>query len=119
MSNLTGRPVYAKGTKRKARMSKKENTAEKLHAKAVCALPCIVGPEGCNYRGLPTTRHHCGTRRGGRKDHMKIIPLCWEHHLGKVGVDGKKLSFGEWQAQYGTEEVLLKRLERMLAHGSN
>lgn len=112
--NLTGRPVTPKGAKRKLRLCKQPNAEEKKHMARVGALPCIVGPLGCLYRGLPSTIHHCGTRRGGRKNHFKVIPLCWEHHLGKKGVDGKKMSFAEWQSEFGTEDALLKKVERKL-----
>ncbi len=82
---------------------------------AVGQLPCIVGPCGCNYNGRTVTLHHTGTRRGGRKDHMKVIPLCWEHHLGARGVDGKRMSFKEWETEFASEPVLLIRVERRLA----
>lgn len=115
--NLTGRPVYAKGQKRRSRgKARAANANELAHWERVAALPCIAGPCGCNYNGRPVTLHHCGTRRGGRKNHMKVIPLCWEHHLGHKGVDGKRMSFAEWQKEFGTEEILLTRVTRRLQH---
>lgn len=114
--NLTGQPPYQKGTKpRRSRGKARPSNAEELrHWERVRTLGCIVGPIGCNFRNLPLTRHHCGTGAGGRKDHMKVIGLCWEHHLGREGVDGKRMSKKKWQEKYGTEEVLLKRVERRL-----
>jgi hypothetical protein len=112
--NINKRPVYQKGLPRKRRLSRRPNAEEKRHMARVASLPCIVGPCGCNYRGRVVTLHHCGTRRGGRKDHMKVIPLCWEHHLGRLGIDGKRISFAEWQRQFGTEEKLLKRVNALL-----
>lgn len=113
--NLTGRPVYQKGTKRKSpAKARPSNKAELEHWERVKKLACIVGPEGCNYRGLPVTRHHCGTGGGGRKNHMKVIPLCWEHHLGAKGIDGKRMSKRDWQLEYGQEDILLLRVARRL-----
>jgi Recombination enhancement, RecA-dependent nuclease len=109
--NLTGRPVYIKGGRRQG---KKVATALiRRYWKAVVAVGCIVkGLTPCEGR---ITIHHCGTGAGGRKDHKKVIPLCWGHHLGSQGIDGKRMSKREWQHSYGTELVLLKRLERLLA----
>lgn len=113
--NLTGRPPYKKGTSRKSRaVARVPNAEEKKHWERVRKLPCIVGPSGCNYQGLPVTRHHCGTGAGGRKDHLKVIPLCWEHHLGADGVDGKRISKREWQLRHGQEDILLLRVDRRL-----
>lgn len=110
--NLTGRPLYQKGTGN--RRARRANAEERQHWKRVVRLRCIVGPEGCDYRGLPVTLHHCGTGGGGRKDHKKVLPLCWEHHLGKVGVDGKRMSRRDWHFKYGEEDILLIRVSRRL-----
>jgi Recombination enhancement, RecA-dependent nuclease len=100
--NLTGRPVAPKGQNRKSRgKARPASAAERRHWARVRAIGCIIGNLLCQGR---TTIHHCGTRRGGRKDHMKVIPLCWEHHLGGTGIDGKRMSFAEWQEKFGTEE---------------
>ena len=108
--NITGRPVYIKGARKQGK-----NVVTVLirrYWKAVAAVGCIVkGSTPCEGR---ITIHHCGTGAGGRKDHMKVIPLCWMHHLGPHGIDGKRMSKREWQDKYGTEIVLLKRLERYL-----
>lgn len=110
--NLTGRAVYQKGQERKSRGKARPATAtERRHWDRVRALGCIIGGFFCQGR---TTIHHCGTRRGGRKDHMKVIPLCWEHHLGATGIDGKRMSFAEWQKQFGTEEEHLARVATLL-----
>lgn len=75
----------------------------------VANLGCIV--KGC---GSPTTIHHCGTYMGGGRDHMRVIPLCWPHHLGPEGIDGKRMSKRQWQAKYGTELELLEATRRKL-----
>lgn len=113
--NLTRQPPHKKGVARKSRATARNpNTEEKKHWQRIANIPCIVGPEGCNYRGLPVTIHHCGTGAGGRKNHMKVLPLCWEHHLGKEGIDGKRISKREWQLRYGQEDILLLRVARRL-----
>lgn len=76
----------------------------------VAQLPCVA-PMCCAW---PVTLHHCGTHMGGGRDHMRVIPLCWEHHLGAEGIDGKKMSKRAWEAKYGSEEGLLEKVETML-----
>lgn len=78
----------------------------------VAALPCMA--KGCG-RTAPSTIHHCGTYMGGGRDHLRAIPLCWPHHLGPEGIDGKRLSKRQWQQKYGTETALLQQTEAMLA----
>lgn len=77
-----------------------------------------VAELGCRARGCGdmyhTTIHHCGTRRGGRKNHKKVIGLCWEHHLGAEGIDGKRISTKEWERRYGTEGELLEEVNQLL-----
>lgn len=110
--NLTGRPVYQKGEKRRSRSkARPPNAEEKKHWDRVLALGiCIVG---CGCRGRLTI-HHCGTGAGGRKDHMKVIPLCYEHHQGAEGIDGKRMSKRAWQEKYNTEGYYLKKLDALL-----
>lgn len=111
--NLTGRPPVQKSRARKNPAKRNQPTAlDRRYWKAVAAVGCIVaGLTPCDGR---TTIHHCGTGAGGRKDHKRVLPLCWGHHLGPHGIDGKRLSKREWQDKYGTELVLLKRLERII-----
>jgi hypothetical protein len=94
--NLTGQPVYTKGQKRKPRSSP-PNVEEKRHWVKVRAIGC------CICRAKEPELHHCGTGRGGRKDHMKVIPLCYAHHRGKpdgLHFIGRKA----WQERFGTEQ---------------
>lgn len=75
---------------------------------------------GCILRGMlcygPTEIHHCGTGAGGRKDHDKVLPLCFNHHRGRLGIDGKmKFSKRSWQEKYGTEQELMDKLAKMEA----
>jgi hypothetical protein len=110
--NLTGRAPYLKATRRKPKRNVPTMLDRKYWA-LVAAVGCIVaGSSPCEGR---ITIHHCGTGAGGRKDHKKVIPLCWGHHQGAQGIDGKRMSKREWQDKYGSEEKLLKRLKRRLA----
>ena len=110
--NLTGRQVYIKGGRRQGKTA--VTTLIRRYWSAVASVGCIVAGLSCGGR---ITIHHCGTGAGGRKDHGKVIPLCWNHHLGPEGIDGKRMSKRAWQDKYGTELVLLKRLERLLKKG--
>lgn len=114
--NLTGRPVYQKGQRLKKRINN-PTKQDRIYWEVVRSLGCIVGPIGCYGR---ITIHHCGTGMGRQKDHKKIAGLCWGHHLGPQGIDGKCLSKRDWQVKYGTEEQLLMRVEiRLKSLGKN
>ncbi len=60
------------------------------------------------------TIHHCCTGGGGRKNHDKVIGICWNHHLGAAGIDGGVISKRRWQQVHGTEESLMEKTERKL-----
>jgi len=64
----------------------------------ICSQPCEI--------------HHCGTGAGGRKNHDKVIGLCWLHHRGPQGIHfmGRK----KWQRIYKTEEEFLHILDNLL-----
>jgi hypothetical protein len=110
--NLTGRPIYQKGKKSPKRGARQPKAEEKRLWKRVLKLPCIVAMCGI----WPVTLHHCGTGAGGRKNHKKVLPLCWEHHLGDVGINSLtgKISRRAWEARFGTEAELLKKRDRIL-----
>jgi hypothetical protein len=75
----------------------------------VASLGCAV-----NNCYQPATIHHCFTGMGRRKNHTETIGLCWQHHLGQEGIQGKKISKRAWESKYGTEEALLEKTSRML-----
>lgn len=112
--NLCGLPPHQKGVRRPLSRGKARpaNRFERKYWEIVRALGCIVARIGC--KGY-TTIHHCGTGAGGRKDHLKVIPLCVEHHIGAEGIDGKRMSKREWQDKYGTETKLLELVRRKLS----
>jgi hypothetical protein len=111
--NLTGQTVYQKTE----RSDRPPNAAEKRYWNRVLKLGCIIKPVGCKGR---TTLHHTGTGAGGRKNHMLVLPLCWEHHLGDDGINSLtgKISRREWEEKHGTETVLLEKLRSKL-HASD
>lgn len=81
--------------------------AEKRHMGRVAALGCII----C---GAAATIHHCGTYMGGGRHHMRVLPLCWGHHLGPEGIDGKKMGKRIWEEKYGSELDLLAKVHEIL-----
>lgn len=112
--NLTGRPVYKKG-QRLVKRSNAPTKQDRVRWSEVAALGCVaangVGTSTCAGR---ITIQHCLTGMGRQKDHSKVIPLCWEHHLGKEGIDGKQMSKPAWEAKYGTETILLEKVKLLL-----
>jgi hypothetical protein len=99
--NLTGQPVYTKGQQRKSR-GRPPNAAERTHWENIRRLGCSV------CRATDPEIHHCGTGGGGRKDHLKVIPLCNFHHRGPQGIH--TLSRKVWEPLYGTEAEHLARV---------
>jgi hypothetical protein len=90
--------------------AKKKNlptTTQRKYWDKITQLGCVVKNHECAGR---ITINHCFTGAGGRKDHDKVIPLCWNHHLSKeFGIDGRgKYSKKTWQEHYGTELQLLE-----------
>lgn len=74
---------------------------------AVANLGCII-PD-CNHAACI---HHCETGMGGRKNHDRVLPLCYDHHQGKEGIH--TLSRRVWQKKFGTEQELMDRVSSML-----
>ena len=99
--NLTNQPVHQKGTS----SGRPPNKAERAHWERVRELGCVV------CAGIAEI-HHCLTGRGGRKDHMKVIPLCNAHHTGYLEIHhlGRK----KWQVMFGTEQEHLENVRRAL-----
>lgn len=91
--------------------------AEKRWMDSICRLGCIV----CYLLGFPGSQcvpHHLLTAGGRRRGHLFTIPLCDPgHHQGGDGV--QKISRHPWwkrfEAEYGTEDVLLKRTQQLVA----
>ena len=69
---------------------------------------------GCLICGGPATIHHLFTGAGGRKNHDRVAPLCWEHHVGREGIDGRVMSKKVWQAKYMSEPEMELMVKTML-----
>ena len=77
--------------------------AEREHMAKVKEMSCIICGD------YPGEVHHTGTAMGVRKNHMRVLPLCFDHHRGQngIGTVGRKI----WEFASGTEEELLAKLE--------
>lgn len=90
-------------------MAKAPTIAQKRRWDKIAAMGCLV----C---GGPATIHHLYTGAGGRKNHESVAPLCWEHHVGPTGIDGRqKYSKKTWQAKFMTEGEMHARVNAYLA----
>lgn len=85
--------------------ARQPNKAEREHHARLRELGCII----C---GDDPGIHHCETGAGGRKDHMKVLPLCYYHHQGEQGIH--TLSRRVWQPIYGTEQELMEKANAQL-----
>lgn len=118
--NLTGRPPYQKGSakkKSKAPTAAQKRRREKLRAYG-CTLTLMSIPHCC-YGAI--AMHHCGTGGGGRKNHDKQVPLCWNAHQGPQGIDRKGgtdcYTKASWQETFTTEDAMLEFIEKLEAKG--
>lgn len=92
-------------------MAKAPTKKQKARWDKIRELGCIVNtPLG--VCGAPAAIHHAFTGGGGRRDHDKVLPLCYEHHQGSQGIH--TISRPVWQLAYDTEESLLTKMEEML-----
>lgn len=79
---------------------KKPTKAQRERWNRVSELGCLV----CG--AYQVTIHHLFTGAGGRKNHDRVAPLCWEHHVGREGIDGRVMSKKKWQEKYMTEDEM-------------
>jgi Recombination enhancement, RecA-dependent nuclease len=96
-------PVYQKGTSNKR--SKGATEAQRTRWKLIRQL-------GCRICRQPPEIHHCETGGGGRKDHDKVIGLCYYHHRGTKGIH--TLSRSVWEALFGTEQEHMEQTAKEL-----
>lgn len=88
--------------------------AEKEHMSKVAEMGCIV----CVNLGLgetPAEIHHIGNgTMAKRAPNLDVIPLCFRHHRG--GNNGEAVHAGRksFEANFGTEQELLKQVNRWL-----
>lgn len=84
------------------------NKSDKLHLSRVAALGCIL----CHHihgehDPAQVEIHHvrAGHGMGQRAGHREAIPLCIEHHRGKMGLHG--MGTRAFSAHYGVDEMTL------------
>lgn len=82
------------------------NIEESRHMARIAQMGCVI----CAI--TPVSVHHAETGGGGRRNHMKVLPLCYNHHQGREGIHtiGRKL----WRHRYGTEIDLLEKVKNAL-----
>lgn len=90
------------------------NKRESEHMSKVVSLGCIVCFNN-GYDETPAEAHHIGNGTMGKKaTNYEVIPLCPIHHRrGNIGVavhSGRK----SFEANFGTEQELLKQVQEML-----
>jgi hypothetical protein len=73
---------------------------EKAHLNWVASLGCVICQKRANV-------HHVRSV-ASKRDHFKVIPLCYDHHQGSEGIHhlGKR----EWVKRYGYELDYLKKI---------
>ena len=88
---------------------------DKARFEMLAAYGCIVCRLEYELYTVPQIHHlRAGRGTGQKKDHSQTIPLCPDHHMtGGYGVafhSGQK----EWELRHGTEEALLRKINRRL-----
>ncbi len=84
--------------------------AEQAHKSALVDLGCIL----CNRLGLgatPPELHHLRTGGWGKGDYKTLMPLCFHHHRGIMGIH--TLGTKAFERQFGVtqRELLAQSLE--------
>lgn len=87
--------------------------AEKLYKSILADLGCMA----CRYLyGIedgPVELHHLRTGGWGKGDYKTLIPLCYEHHRGSVGIH--TLGTKEWARSMGVDQDFLLNKTQTLA----
>lgn len=84
------------------------NKEQRKHYDRIARLGCIL----CYHLELgetPPHLHHI--RRAGRRDTAPVIPLCFNHHVGNLGIHGLGRKAFEKKYNITEEELLEKALE--------
>jgi Recombination enhancement, RecA-dependent nuclease len=85
---------------------------EKAHKAALVEMGCII----CERQGNPGTPpqlHHLRTGGWGKGDYKTLIPLCYYHHQGYLGIH--TMGTKAWERHFGVtqRELLNNVLERL------
>ena len=112
MVNLCNRSPYQKTGTSGRKKPNKPDAEERAHMAKVAVLPCQA--KGCGVR--PVSVHHAETGGGRRKNHMKVIALCYLHHQGEQGIH--TLSRRIWEPIFGTEQALMEQQSIILGYST-
>lgn len=91
--------------------------SEREYMGKVAEIGCIL----CKHLGLgetPCELHHprTGTGAGRRASHFDVLPLCFQHHRGNVGIHG--MGRKAFEKYYGiTEMELLDEVRKNVRTG--
>lgn len=90
------------------------NKAEREHRARIAELGCMVCRRLGFFKPADEAHHKRGGQGGwGRGDYRTLIPLCWGHHQGKLGIHG--LGTKAFPIEYGfTEQDLLVDVWKLL-----
>ena len=90
------------------------NKATKARFDAIARMGCIV----CRAAGqiTPASIHHLTGIKyrsmGKKASDEHVIPLCYYHHQGKLGIH--RLGMRVFEAMFGTQEELLRLTNELL-----
>ena len=90
--------------------------AARYHKSKLAGMGCMVCRRLWNITDGPVVLHH---RRGGnggwgKGDYTTLIPVCFEHHVGKTGIHG--MGTKAFPQHYGfTEADLLADVQLLLS----
>ena len=80
--------------------------AEAAHKSALAELGCMVCRRLFPYLAPgPVELHHLRTGGWGRGDYKTLMPLCYPHHRGHVGIH--TLGTKAWEREFFTQADLL------------
>lgn len=75
---------------------------EKRHKALLAEMPCAV----CG--GFGVQLHHIRTGGWGKGDYKTLIPLCYDHHLGSLGIH--TMGTKAWSRAFGNQQDLLAKV---------
>ena len=79
--------------------------AEKAHKEALAGMGCMVCRKTMGIIDGPVELHHLRSGGWGKGDYLTLIPICYEHHRGAVGIH--TLGTKAWSHLYGTQQEFL------------
>lgn len=95
-------------------MKRTQSASDKAHLSRVAEMGCIVCELCYGWPETPNEIHHVRLRHGwGRSSHKAVLPLCFVHHRGGMGVHA--MGRAEFKDTHGYSEIeLLEIVNRRL-----